>query len=637
GPAPMTIALVMAYRSSRPSPRGDAGRFLVGTCRARRQSVEEDVEQGLGVLLERESFGFPQPATVNAAHVGLQCPCRGARRHRFGEVAALARPGEELLEAVQRPCLGLVDVGERIDRGRRLLQPVQQHGVHPLAARIARKFAQRIQAQGAQGRQGSCGSLLLHLLDQLVERQAHPHGQRVEDVGLVAEVPVDGAAGHAGMPGDLLERGIGVAALEQHLLGGIEQELAGGARLGACPPGHGDTISTTYMRVCMLAKQASPGRPVLFAAVETRMDRTGLRRRLARGVRPARALRGIGATGALLLAGTLLAISGCSDRKATSEAPPKPPPVVVSTMTTATTTASLQRIYPARVRAVSEVEVRAQVSGIHLERKYREGARVAAGTALLVSDRQYDEARSAFELAQATLATAEASRRTAAINLGYTRVVAPIAGVTGLQAVAPGNLVEPGALLTAIRQLDPVHVLFSMVEADALAVRRQFGILGAAERERPRARILLPDGSAHEAEGEIDFVAANVDDQTGTVQARAVFPNPDGMLVPGQFVRISVLGLVVPDAIVVPSRAVVEGPLGPTVYVVGENGLAQARPVKLGASTEEGQVIEEGLKPGERIVVGGIGSVRAGVEVREGQPADDGARANEATGSGGGR
>src|SRR5690606_6321211 len=425
---------------------------------------------------------------------------------------------------------------------------------------------------------------------------------------------------------------------------------------------------------------SSPGRPVLFEALETRMDRTGLMRWPARRVRPARDWRGPGTAGALLLAGVLLALGGCAEKDAASQPAPKPPPAVVSLDTIEARTATLERIYPARVRAVNEVEVRAQVAGILLERKYREGARVAAGAPLFVIDpapyearmaqaeaereraqadlrqaqrelkrmeslfktntvsaRQYDEARSAFELAQATLATAEASRRTAAINLGYTRVVAPIAGVTGLQAVAPGNLVEPGALLTAIRQLDPVHVLFSMVEADALAVRRQFGILGAAERERPRARILLPDGSAHEAEGEIDFVAANVDDQTGTVQARAVFPNPDGMLVPGQFVRISVLGLVVPDAIVVPSRAVVEGPLGPTVYGVGEHGLAQARPVKLGASTEEGQVIEEGLKPGERIVVGGIGSVRAGVEVREGQPADDGARANEATGAGGGR
>ena len=423
------------------------------------------------------------------------------------------------------------------------------------------------------------------------------------------------------------------------------------------------------MRVCMLVDVSSPGRPVLFEAVETRMDRTGLMRRLARRIRPARSLDGAGTAGVALLAGAMLALAGCAEKEAASQPAPKPPPPVVSLLTTAPGTATLERIYPARIRAVSEVEVRAQVAGILRDRKYREGARVEAGAALFtiepapyearvaqaeaeraraqadlrqaqrewkrmeslfksntVSARQHDEARSELELAQAALANAEAARRTAAIDLGYTRVAAPIGGVTGLQAVSPGNLVEPGTLLTTIRQLDPVHVLFSTGEADALALRRQFGFVGAAGKDRPRARILLPDGSVYEAEGEIDYMAANVDPQTGTVQARAVFPNADGVLVPGQFVRISVLGLVVPDAIVVPPKAVVEGPLGPSVYVVDENGLAQARRVDLGATTEQGQVIEGGLEAGERIIVDGIGSVRPGMEVREGPP----------TGAGGG-
>src|SRR5690606_41785309 len=106
----------------------------------------------------------------------------------------------------------------------------------------------------------------------------------------------------------------------------------------------------------------------------------------------------------------------------------------------------------------------------------------------------------------------------------------------------------------------------------------------------------------------------------GTVEARAVFPNADGVLVPGQFVRVSVLGLTVSEAIVVPPRAVVEGPLGPSVFVVGEKSIARMRPVKLGATTGQGQVVTEGLEPGERVVVGGIGSIRPGIEVREGDP-----------------
>lgn len=389
------------------------------------------------------------------------------------------------------------------------------------------------------------------------------------------------------------------------------------------------------------------------------MDRTGLVQRL--GLRARRAIRRIGMACASLLAAAM--ISACADKQADAPAP-KPPPPVVSILVAEAGTATLERSYPARVRAVDEVEVRAQVSGILRERRYEEGASVKAGAALFeidpapyearlaqaeaereraranlrqaqrewqrmeslfktntVSARQHDEARSAMELAQAALGNTEAARRTAAIDVGYTRVLAPIGGVTGLQAVSPGNLVEAGTLLTTIRQLDPVHAHFSVSEADALVQRRQFGFVGAAGPNRPRARILLPDGTVHQAEGEIDYMAANVDPQTGTVQVRAVFPNPQGVLVPGQFVRIAVLGLTLADAIVVPPKSVVEGPLGPSVYVVDEGNVARTRPVKLGAITEQGQAIAEGLQAGERIVVDGIGSVKPGEEVREGPPA----------------
>src|SRR5690606_8441041 len=105
-------------------------------------------------------------------------------------------------------------------------------------------------------------------------------------------------------------------------------------------------------------------------------------------------------------------------------------------------------------------------------------------------------------------------------------------------------------------------------------------------------------------------------------------------LVPGQFVRISVLGLTVADAIVVPPKAVIEGPLGPSVYVLDDKSVAQTRPVRLGAVTEQGQAIQDGLKAGERIVVDGIGSVKPGSVVREGQPAETGAAAAPAAGGG---
>lgn len=385
-------------------------------------------------------------------------------------------------------------------------------------------------------------------------------------------------------------------------------------------------------------------------------------------------------SGWLALAASFLVavvLTACADKNDNAAASAPPPPVV-TTLVVEPQTADLQRSYPARVRAINDVEVRAQVSGILRARNYQEGVRVKAGDVLFeidpapyearlqqadaereraraqlrqaqrewtrvdslyrsktVTARQHDEARSVLDLAQAAVANAEAARRTAAIDLGYTKVVAPIAGVTGLQAVSPGNLVNPGALLTSIRQLDPVHVLFSTPEADALAQRRQFGFIGAAGKQRPRARVLLPDGTVHQSEGEIDYMAANVEAQTGTVQVRAEFPNPDGILVPGQFVRIAVLGLKVADAIVVPARAVIEGPLGPSVYVIDEQQIAQVRPVRLGDLTEQGQVIDEGLAAGDKIVVGAIAKVKPGTPVTDGGPAAGGKAAVGSAPSGG--
>lgn len=356
-------------------------------------------------------------------------------------------------------------------------------------------------------------------------------------------------------------------------------------------------------------------------------------------------------------AGLILALfaAGCgagnSDKPATQQQAPAPQ-VTVAEITPRTVT--LERIYPARAQAADDVEVRARVQGILLKRHYTEGARVKAGDLLFqidpapfeakvaqaeaelsraqaqlrqaerewtrtqalfadnaVSARQRDEAQSAFELAQANVATAEAVLRDARIQLGYTKVTAPISGYTGLRAVSEGNLVQPGALLTTIRRLDPVHVLFAIPEADALAQRER---LRGSERKLG-ASLLLSSGATYDKQGVIDFTATAVDTGTGTVQARAVFANPQGLLLPGQFVRVSLAGLEMPDTIVVPPRAVAQGPQGPIVYVVDERNIAQVRPVRLGQNVPQGQVITDGLKGGERVVVDGIIGVKPGSPV----------------------
>lgn len=334
-------------------------------------------------------------------------------------------------------------------------------------------------------------------------------------------------------------------------------------------------------------------------------------------------------------------------------------------MTVAPRTVALERTYPARAQAADDVEVRAQVEGILLERNYEEGGLVKAGAVLFqidpapyearvqqaeaeldraraqlremqrqwkrasqlyekkaVSESRRDQAQSAVEIAKADVANAEAVLRTARIDLGYTEVRAPISGVTGLRAVSNGNLVTAGTLLTTIRQLDPMHVLFSMPELDAIALGRQLNSAGEASAPAPRlaVQVQLADGSVYERKGLVDYTAAYVDPQTGTMQARAVFPNPQGVLLPGQFLRISVQGLQLSNAIVIPAKAIAEGPEGPVVYVLNEQNIARPQPVTLGPSVAQDQVIEQGLQAGERVVVDGIVKVRPGDPVRPVSP-----------------
>lgn len=388
-----------------------------------------------------------------------------------------------------------------------------------------------------------------------------------------------------------------------------------------------------------------------------------------------------------ILAAASLLLAACDDGADQPSATPPPPPEVTA-MTVAPQTVTLERTYPARAEAANYVEVRAQVEGILLERNYEEGGLVKAGAVLFqidpapyearvqqaeaeldraraqlremqrqwkrasqlyekkaVSESRRDQAQSAVEIAEAGVANAEAALRTARIDLGYTEVRAPISGVTGLRAVSNGNLVTAGTLLTTIRQMDPMHVLFSMPEADAIALGRQLNSAGeaSASAQHLAVRVRLADGSVYERQGVVDFTAAFVDPQTGTVQARAVFPNPQGVLLPGQFLRISVQGLQLSNAIVIPAKAVAEGLEGPVVYVLNEQNIARPQPVALGLSVAQDQVIEQGLQAGERVVVDGIAKVRPGEPVRPIPPTnsadhqDGEAATNGGTSSGTGR
>jgi membrane fusion protein, multidrug efflux system len=343
--------------------------------------------------------------------------------------------------------------------------------------------------------------------------------------------------------------------------------------------------------------------------------------------------------------------------------PPAPlaPTVTVSEIVARPIALSFQ--YAGRVAAFREVEIRARVAGILQEKSFVEGATVKADDVLfridpasyeaalarakaqlkeaqaqlhrtqrdaerattlfqrqITSEKARDDAVSAYELAQASVAGAEAQVKTAEINLSDTTITAPIAGTTTLRVLAEGSLVGTStneSLLTRISQLDPVYVHFSFTDTDATEIRR---LIDTGEGKAPadgklQARVSFGDGKSYDRGGHIDFTDSSLDVQTGTVRARAIIPNPKSGLRPGQFVRVSVEGITRHDTIVIPHAAVMQGPQGQFVYVVDTGNKASIRPVTIGREVTDGWIVEKGLQAGDRIVTEGVIKVKPGAAV----------------------
>jgi len=229
-------------------------------------------------------------------------------------------------------------------------------------------------------------------------------------------------------------------------------------------------------------------------------------------------------------------------------------------------------------------------------------------------------------VADAELKSARARVNEARLNLQYTRVEAPISGVTSRSVVSEGTLVSgPNVLLTTVTQTDPVYVIFGIPDREYVGLRRdvEAGRLKLPEQGRFKASVRMVDGRAYGKTGVVNFTDVRVNPQTGTIEARAEFPNPDGVLRTGEFVRIVLDGAVRPAAIVVPQRAVLEGPKGKFVYVVSADSKAEARPVEVGDWSGDGWIIHAGLKTGEQVIVDGVLKLGPGapVKVAEAKPA----------------
>lgn len=309
-----------------------------------------------------------------------------------------------------------------------------------------------------------------------------------------------------------------------------------------------------------------------------------------------------------------------------------------------------------RTEGSREVEVRARVTGILQKQAYREGEAVAAGALLYridrapfevalaqataalalertrleraqlearrleglvgeraISQREYDDAISSRRQAEASVQAGEARVRDAELNLSYTEVTAPIAGITGRTQRSEGSLVSASAdasLLTTLVQADPIWVRFSLSEPEYARLRTA-GANGAVE-------LVLPEGGVLGG-GRLNFAASSVDARLGTVQLRAEFPNPGLKLLPGQFVRARIAAGQ-QDAVLVPQQAVLQGEQGRFVWIVDAEGKAAARPVETGSWIGRDWIVRSGLKAGDRVIVDNLIKVRPGAAVQPREP-----------------
>lgn len=364
-----------------------------------------------------------------------------------------------------------------------------------------------------------------------------------------------------------------------------------------------------------------------------------------------------------------LVLTACSDVAPQAQAqPPAPRPVVTVVETTARPVPLVSEL-PGRTAAHLVAELRPQVNGIIEKQLFREGSEVKAGQALYQIDaasyaatlksaqaglaraeaalgsaqlkaRRYadlveiegvsrqanDEAQASLQQARADVATAQAAVEQARIDLDFTRVRSPISGRIGRSAVTAGALVtaNQAAALATVRQLDPIYVDLtqSVSELTALKRRAARGELRQGDATVPLA-LQLEDGSDYPHPGRLAFSEVSVDEGTGTVTLRAEFPNPDGDLLPGMYVRARLTQGESANAILLPHAAVGRDARGRAIaMVVGADGVVEARPVTADRSLGDQWVITAGLAAGERVVVEGLQKIRAGVAVEaESKPA----------------
>ncbi|KJK17532.1 efflux RND transporter periplasmic adaptor subunit [Pseudomonas sp. 2(2015)] len=339
-------------------------------------------------------------------------------------------------------------------------------------------------------------------------------------------------------------------------------------------------------------------------------------------------------------------LSGCKKEEAAPAA--QAPQVGVVTLQTQAYT--LTSDLPGRTTAYRIAEVRPQVNGIILKRLFKEGSEVKDGQQLYQIDPSVYEAtlnsaqanlqstrslserykqlvneqavsRQEYDDAQAKRLQAEASLRSAQIDLRYTKVLAPISGRIGRSSVTEGALVNNGQAdaMAVIQQLDPIYVDVTQSSAELLKLRRELesGQLQKVGENAAKVTLTLEDGSTYSKEGRLEFSEVSVDQTTGSVTLRAVFPNPEHNLLPGMFVHARLAAGVNSAAILAPQQGVTRDLKGqPTALIVNKDNKVELRQLKASRTVGSDWLIEEGLNPGDRLITEGLQFVKPGVEVK---------------------
>ncbi|KKW93074.1 MULTISPECIES: efflux RND transporter periplasmic adaptor subunit [Sphingobium] len=364
---------------------------------------------------------------------------------------------------------------------------------------------------------------------------------------------------------------------------------------------------------------------------------------------------------ALLACASTVALGGCGEKQQ-----PVPPPPVVGVVTMKVETAPLMNELPGRIAAAETAEVRPQISGVIRRRLFTEGADVRAGQLLYeiedapyraalgqaqgalaraqasihatglqaqrykelvginaVSRQEADNAAASAQQARADVAAQRAAVQAAQVNQNFTRIRAPISGRIGRSLFTPGALVQAGQAdaLATIQRTDMVYVDVTQSAAQIIDLKQAMKAGGVSADQGARVQLLLPNGTVYPIEGRLQFSEVTVDPSSGAVTLRATFPNPDGLLLPGMYVRARMVEGQRTQAILAPQQGITRDPRGrATAMVVGAGDKVEVRQVETDRPVGDRWIVTKGLKAGDRLIVEGLVNLHPGTVVKPGAP-----------------